>query len=347
MKRMLVLVVLLCVLPCVAWAEEAEVSPAADDDARIYVIKKGDTLWGISKRFSKDPEYWPNLWANNPFVTNPHLIYPGQKIKFHDGRIEIVPTTGEDEVVEVIEAEEAKEEAATTAVVMPKPVEKVTFKVAGGEGYVREDLEAVGLIADTIDNRYMMVAGDTIFVTFDELGAVRPGDRFDVIRPVGRVSHPESGRYLGEKVSELGMIEVKQIHDGVATAEVLESEFEIQRGDLLTMHVNPRLEIALKKSPAGVFGVIVEARKPNRSLSENDFVYVDVGSKDGLEKGNMLYIARERRATELAAAQNLRLPDRLMGAAVLVDVGEQLSTALVIKSVDVIARGDKVFTQSK
>ena len=32
--------------------EAVEIGPV-DDDAQIYVIKKGDTLWGISKRFIK------------------------------------------------------------------------------------------------------------------------------------------------------------------------------------------------------------------------------------------------------------------------------------------------------
>ena len=66
----------------------------AAEEPIIYTVQKGDTLWGISKRFIKDPYYWPNLWANNPAIGNPHLIYPGQKLRIYDGRIEIIPIGG-------------------------------------------------------------------------------------------------------------------------------------------------------------------------------------------------------------------------------------------------------------
>jgi len=344
MKRMLVLLLLLCVLPLAAWADESAPTAGADDDARIYVIKKGDTLWGISQRFIKDPEYWPNLWANNPFVTNPHLIYPGQKIKIHDGRIEIVPAQPEGEIEGAIEA---SEEEVPVSQPLPKPVEEILVRVAGGEGFVSSDeLDAVGMLADTVDNRYMMVAGDTVFVTFKELDAVRPGDKFDVVRPMAKVFHPVNNRYLGEKIAELGTIEVKEIHPSVATAEIVESQFEIQRGDRLLMHAEPRQEIALKKAPAGIVGVVADARSNKLALADNDYIYLDVGSNDGLVQGNMLYVSRERRATELAEVRDLQLPERLLGAAVVIDARPTTATALLIKSVDAIRRGDKVFTQS-
>jgi len=346
MKRMLVLLLLLCVLPCVAVAEKPVEDGAADDDARIYVIKKGDTLWGISQRFIKDPEYWPNLWANNPFVTNPHLIYPGQKIKFHDGRIEIVPTQAGEQVDEAID-KSTEEQAETEEIIqLPKPVDEYTIRVSGDEGFIAtDDFEPVGMLADTVDNRYMMVAGDTVFVTFEDLGAVRPGDRFAVVRETGKVFHPHTGRYVGERIRELGTIEVRQVHRDVATAEIIDSKFEIQRGDKLLMNSPQRFDIELKKASAPLEGVLVEGRKNKAALSEFDFVYVDLGSKDGLEKGNMLNIVRERQVTELAEARALDLPARLMGAAIVVDVRATTATALVLKSVDAIERGDKVIAQ--
>ena len=78
--RKTVLLASLLLLPLSAIAEEPQ----------IYTIKKGDTLWGISERFIKDPYYWPNLWSHNPDIPNPHFIYPGQKLAIYDDRIEII-----------------------------------------------------------------------------------------------------------------------------------------------------------------------------------------------------------------------------------------------------------------
>jgi hypothetical protein len=68
-------------------------APNAPDS---YVVKRGDTLWGIAKVFLRDPWYWPEIWQVNPQVQNPHLIYPGDTLRlvFVDGQAKIVLQPG-------------------------------------------------------------------------------------------------------------------------------------------------------------------------------------------------------------------------------------------------------------
>ena len=48
-----------------------------------YTVKKGDTLWDISQRFSNSPYLWPDLWSGNSQIANPHRIYPGERIRLY------------------------------------------------------------------------------------------------------------------------------------------------------------------------------------------------------------------------------------------------------------------------
>jgi hypothetical protein len=54
-----------------------------------YEVEEGDSLWLISQEFFNDPWLWPNLWALNPHITNPHWIYPGDliRLKWHPTQV--------------------------------------------------------------------------------------------------------------------------------------------------------------------------------------------------------------------------------------------------------------------
>lgn len=47
-----------------------------------HVVKPNETLSHLSQRYLKHVKYWRELHSRNADIKNPHLIYPGQYIKF-------------------------------------------------------------------------------------------------------------------------------------------------------------------------------------------------------------------------------------------------------------------------
>lgn len=64
----------------VTTAENQEIVQTGKETARdmtAYTVKKGDTLWGIAKRYGVTLSA---LIAANPQIKNPNLIYPGNQV---------------------------------------------------------------------------------------------------------------------------------------------------------------------------------------------------------------------------------------------------------------------------
>jgi hypothetical protein len=73
-------------------SNEAWNSASAERQAETYQIQTGDTLWDISGTFFGDGNYWPKVWSLNGQITNPHLIRPGNNIRFLLGNESAPPT---------------------------------------------------------------------------------------------------------------------------------------------------------------------------------------------------------------------------------------------------------------
>lgn len=83
-ETLLGLTLLAATLP--ACADELAVpgAGAAEMQPVTYVVQKGDTLWDLSAKFYENPWEWPKIWKANPFIKDPHWIYPGQSLVLPD-----------------------------------------------------------------------------------------------------------------------------------------------------------------------------------------------------------------------------------------------------------------------
>lgn len=62
--------------------EEAQVAEQAGPQAGqqvVHTVVRGETLWGLARRYYDNPFFWRNIYeANTEHIQNPHWIYPGQ-----------------------------------------------------------------------------------------------------------------------------------------------------------------------------------------------------------------------------------------------------------------------------
>lgn len=335
--------ILFTLLPVMAMVAGSGAAFGQGEEPTVYVIKKGDTLWGLSDRFLKDPHFWPNLWANNPPIANPHLIFPGQRLKVYPDRIVVEPVSPE------TPAAKPEPPAPVAAPAPAKPVAEEmapekTFLVRGGVGFILEnDLRPSGYIISTYQNRLLVGEDDIVYTDIGRGQGAKVGDRFSIFKNLGEVSHPVTNFIMGHKVIPLGALQLSEVEEKASKAIIAKSFMEIGPGAYLMPYRDRRREVALKASTSELSGYIIDSQTGTMAIAAGDVAFLDLGSSQGVEVGNMLYVVREIVPDQQYVHGTIdKLPAEVLGALVVVDAGEKTSTALIVKSIDTIYIGDRV-----
>jgi hypothetical protein len=330
---------------CLAGTASLAAAASKSAEPTIYTIVQGDTLWGLSKRFLNDPFYWPNLWAANGTIGNPHFIYPGQRVRVYSDRLEIEEAPGTSAAPGVAGA--PAQPAAETAEAPERAVEEAApreFSVTGGEGFLMEkSIRPSGMIVSTHQNRVMVGVDDIVYADIGRVNGANVGDRYSIYKKLGAVSHPVSNVILGERVMPLGELQLAEVEAKVSKAIITKSFQEIGAGTFLLPYRDRKVKVPLKAADRDLIGYIVETQTGNSAIAVGDVVYLDLGAAHGMQTGNMLYIVRDVKPDQRYAQAKIEtLPVEVLGALVVLDTGLNTSTALIVKSVDTVYRGDRV-----
>jgi hypothetical protein len=255
-------VILLFLLPSLSFAVP---------QLKEYTIVKGDTLWDISERELKDPFMWPNIWKENTWIDDPHWIYPGQVIK-----IPLLETTAQEPI--------KKEELTKEPAVMKYPLVSENAILRGG--YLVDTLPGIGKVGDGPSGNTLFGEGDTVFIETNR--SVKKGDRFFAIRASKPVIHPVKRKNIGYVITISGILEVVQVKHGDVLARITKSFEEIEKGDSLDSfyEVKPVMTTGQFRCP-DIRGMIIAAKNEMMFQSMLDVIFIDKGSKDGIEPGDM------------------------------------------------------------
>jgi hypothetical protein len=332
----------------------SELSPNAPDS---YTVKRGDTLWDISKLFLKSPWRWPELWGMNiQQIRNPHLIFPGQVLYLDKSngraRLRLGNPVGGGTVKLSPRVREGSLYDAITSVPLhllePFFNEAVIFDNS-------DDLLKAPRIVATQEGRVMVSRDETAYVRGDM------GDRrqFRLFREPKPLRDPQTKEVLGYEAAFVGTAELQDTGtegtgaDGQAlvipsTIRITSVRQEAGVGDRMAP-VPPRdFEASAPHAPAAditghVAGIYGEAL----TAGQNQIVSINKGTRDGIERGHVLALWRAgvvtRDVTEPGKPQ-IKLPDERHGLLYVFRAFDKMSYALILTVKEPVTVGDR-FTQ--
>lgn len=312
-----------------------------------YTVVKGDTLWDISGVFLDEPWYWPEIWQVNPQIDNPHLIYPGDVLNliYVDGRPYITRDKYGKRTVRLgpqIRYEELNKAIPTIPLDIIAP-------------YLTENLilnpnqySASPYIVSINDDDHLAGSADsTIYVM--GIGRENTHKDFGIYRRGQVFRSPVNNQVLGYEAIYLGGA-IMERPGNPATLYVQSSKAEILKGHRAIAIDNNQIVDAnfLPKKgtinrPGNIVGVLTNGRQPGVSIvGAMDVVIIDLGSEDGVEKGDVLNIYKKGNTVKDPLVNNrlIKLPDEKSGNLMIFRTFNRLSYALVMDADRMLRVGD-------
>jgi len=300
------------------------------EEHKDYTVIRGDTLWDISQKELDDPFLWPKVWKDNPEIKNPDRIYPDQKIKIP---LYLLQKEIPAEKPKVVKKPKIVEEKPLEEIVEPEEIKYLADKnLLIASGYIADSVPDVGTVSDTPTDRTVIGNNDYAYIKSHK--PVQIGDKFYVIDVIEKIDHPDTGISLGYLIEILGIAEVVE-NSGDPKVIITKAYGEISQGDLLDNYyeIEPSPAIDIPRKP-DVIGHVVATKQLHRISGTFDIVYIDKGSDDGLEAGDLL-------ATTLQSRHKI-----YNGLVQIINLRATTSTAIVKKCDREIVRGDGI-TQAR
>ena len=296
----------------------------AGDQTAEHVVVKGDTLWDICEEYYGDSDLWPKLWQMNPFVTNPHLLEPG-------------------DIITLLEGVPLKKQPAGKGNKSSLPESKGLDdkRLKGIDVSVLTDVESIGFLS-TVDfeplghiladetERVILSEGDTVYLSVKEGHNIKTGDPLTVFRKSPLLKHPTTGKQIGYSVSFLGKLVLgEKVKQNIYKAKLVKGYRAVRIGDRVMPYEAISPCVRPMPSDQGLETTIAAVKDERHIVGQFSVVYLTQGYNHGLRRGNVLEIVLKK---EAGSPEKTPLPDVFLGNALILEARPDTATGIVVNS---------------
>jgi hypothetical protein len=266
----------------------------------IHKVRRGDTLWDLCARYYDNPYNWPRLWSYNPQIQNPHWIYPGDEVRMRGGG-EGGPGGGGayDRLAggrggpggmggRGGRGAGGREGGFGDRGTQP---DTVVLRDQGFIGDAKKDVW--GELVGAREDQMLLSDGNHVYMQIRPGVDVKPGQRLTIFRTTRAPEKVAGARKVpGQLVTVKGTVRIDQWDPKtrVARGEIVESVDAIERGAQIGPAQRSFDVVPPKPSDKDVWGRVLGSSYPHEFYGQNQVVFIDRGSEDGLSPGNRLFV---------------------------------------------------------
>lgn len=312
----------------------------------VYVVKKGDTLWDISGKFLSKPWRWPEIWASNKHVKNPHWIYPGDRLLLCS--LNGKPLIGKDEgdgcdgIIRRYTGggttlrPQVRIEALNNSVPVI-PLAHIQQWLERSSVLPADAIANTPYILGTADNRVLAGKGQSVYVRGQGLengqryGVYREGEPYIVVDEQGKKQN------LGVELLQVASGVAVRNENDITTVELTDSyNGEVRRGDRVMLEQEamlPTLFYPIDAKQVRDGGKVIRVLGSIGTAAKNGVVTVDRGTADGVEIGQVFSTYQEGEIVQdPKTKEKVKLPGQYVGSLMIFKSFDRISYAYVLES---------------
>jgi hypothetical protein len=298
----------------------------------FHLVKQGDTLWDLCRYYYDDPWTWPQIWAINKDITNPHWIYPGNKVRLMLSEVVTPTKTGDD--------------PESLRFSGPHSFDQGPIQLRQNAFADPLEVARAGTIMGSREERILLSEGDELYAEGSEKFQLQEGQYYSVYR-IRRTLKDASGKAIGHLVEIRGTARVKKLTDKkVAISVITESLNPIERTDRIGPLRRRYARLPVRPAQKDLDGKVIATLREGKFLGTDELVFVGQGRKQGVAVGNRFLVLHQgdgyKRLFLGRDDSNEQFPKEAVAEITILDARDDASVGLVTRAIREVSEGDMV-----